>query len=93
MLSVNEYGDQAISGAVDCNGPLTVMLLIVPSLVIYAGGVVYYAALAKSVRQSPLAVALMVLCVVMVFAAGRKAWAAYSEKSRPKYQETCGEGW
>ena len=91
--SVNEYEDQGISGAVDCNGPLTVMLFVVPSLVVYAAGALYYAALLKGVRQSLLAAVLMVLCAAMAFAAGRKAWAAYGEKSRPEHQETCGEGW
>jgi uncharacterized membrane protein YhaH (DUF805 family) len=94
MMSVNEYQDQGISGAVDCNGPLTVMLFIVPSLMVYAGGAVYYAVLLRSsLRQRLLTALLLVLCVVMVFAAGRKAWAAYSERSRPEHQETCGEGW
>ena len=93
MVSVNEYQDQGISGAVDCNGPLTVMLFIVPSLVVYAAGAIYYAVLLKGARRNLLAATLMVLCVVVVFAAGRKAWAAYSEKIRPEHQETCGEGW
>jgi uncharacterized BrkB/YihY/UPF0761 family membrane protein len=93
IASVNEYRDQGISGAVDCNGPLTVMLFIVPSLVMYAAGAIYYAVLLKGARRNLLAATLMVLCVVVVFAAGRKAWAAYSEKSKPDHRETCGEGW
>jgi uncharacterized BrkB/YihY/UPF0761 family membrane protein len=93
MSSVNEYRDQGIGGAVDCDGPLTVMLFIAPSLVVYAAGAIYYAVLLKGVRRSLPAAALMVLCAVMVFAAGKKAWAAYSEKVRPEHQETCGEGW
>lgn len=93
MASVNEYRDQGISGAVDCNGPLTVMLFIVPSLVVYAAGAVYYAVLLMGVRRSLSAAVLMVLCTVMVFASGRKAWAAYREIIRPEHQETCGEGW
>jgi glucan phosphoethanolaminetransferase (alkaline phosphatase superfamily) len=93
MASVNEYRDQGIGGAVDCDGPLTVMLFIAPSLVVYAVGATYYAVLLKSMKRSLPAAVLMVLCVVMVFAAGRKAWAAYSEKSRPEHQQTCGKGW
>ena len=93
MLSVNEYQDQGISGAVDCNGPFTVMLFIVPALVVYAAGAIYYAVLLKGARRNLLAATLMVLCVVVVFAAGRKAWAAYSEKSKTEHRETCGEGW
>ena len=93
MASVNEYREQGISGAVDCNGPLTVMLFIVPCLVVYAAGAVYYAVLLKGVGRSLLAAVLLVLCLMVVSAAGGKAWAAYSEKSRPEHQETCGEGW
>lgn len=91
--SVNEYRDQGISGAVDCNGPLTVMLFIAPSLAVYAAGAVFYAVLLKGLRRSLPAAALMVLCLVMACAAGGKAWAAYREKSRPEHRETCGEGW
>ncbi|MDQ1522633.1 MAG: hypothetical protein QOE47_557 [Pyrinomonadaceae bacterium] len=93
MASVNEYRDQGIGGAVDCNGPMTVMIFILPSLVVYAAGAIYYAVLLKGARQSALASVLLVLCALMVFASGRKAWAAYSEKSRPEHRETCGEGW
>jgi uncharacterized membrane protein len=93
MASVNEYQDQGISGAVDCNGPLTVMLFIAPSLVVYAAGAIYYAVLLKKQRQNVLAAGLMVLCLVMMIASGRKAWAAYGEKIRPEHLEACGEGW
>jgi hypothetical protein len=93
MASVNEYQDQGISGAVDCNGPYSVMLFIVPALIIYAAGGVYYAVLLKGQRRSVLAAVMLILCVVIEMASGRKAWAAYREKSRPEHQETCGEGW
>jgi hypothetical protein len=94
MLSVNEYQDQGISGGVDCNGPLTVMLFIVPSLVVYTFGTIYYGALLlRRGSRSLLRAALTALCVSMLFAGGLKARAAYSQKSRPEHQETCGEGW
>jgi len=93
MAPVNAYRDQGIGGGVDCNGPLTVMLFIAPSLVVYAAGAVYYAALLKRARRSPLAAVLMVVCVVLALATGGKAWAAYREKGSPGHQETCGEGW
>jgi hypothetical protein len=91
--SVNEYRDQGISGAVDCNGPLTVMLFIAPSFMVYAVGAVYFGAFLKGVSRSLFAAALMMLCVGMTLACGVKAWAAYSEKTRPEHQETCGGGW
>lgn len=91
--SVNEYRDQGVSGSVDCNGPLTVMLFNVPSFVVYAAGAVYFAALLKGVRRSLRAAVLLVLCAVMMCAAAGKALAAYSEKNRPEHRETCGKGW
>lgn len=47
----------------------------------------------KRHRRSLLAGVLMALCVVLAFATGGKAWAAYREKSSPGHRETCGEGW
>jgi hypothetical protein len=93
MLSVNEYQDQGISGAVDCNGPLSVMIFMSPSLVVYAAGAVYYAVLLKGQRRSVLTAGLLILCVVMTIAAGGKAWVAYREKSKPEHRSSCGEGW
>jgi uncharacterized membrane protein len=93
MASVNEYEAQGISGAVDCNGPYTVVLFILPALIIYAAGAVYYAVLLKGQRRSVLAAGMLILCVVIVLAAGGKTWAAYREKNRPEHRETCGEGW
>jgi hypothetical protein len=93
MFSVNEYRDQGIGGAVDCNGPLTVMLFVVPSLVVYAAGALYYAMLLKGVGRSWWAGVLMVLCLGMTLASGGKAWAAYQEQIRPEYQQTCRGEW
>jgi hypothetical protein len=93
ILSANEYADQGIRGAVDCDGPLGVMLFAVPSLGVYAAGAVHHAALLRGARRSRSAALLLVLCVGMVFASGRKIRAAYGEKTRPEHRETCGEGW
>lgn len=93
MASVNEYHDQGISGAVDCNGPLTVLSFVAPSLVVYVAGAVYYTVVITGGRRSLLTVVLLLVCVLMSFATGRKAWAAYREKNRSQHQLTCGEGW
>lgn len=93
LVSVNEYRDMGIDGGVDCNGPLTVMLFNAPTLVVYAAGAVFYAALIRGARRSLPAAAALALCLLMAAAAGGKAWAAYREKNGPSYRETCGEGW
>jgi hypothetical protein len=93
LLPVNDYRDMAIGDIPDCDGPLAIMLLIAPSLVVYAAGGAYYAVLLRRRGRSAWAVALMIICVVMLTAAGGKGWAAYAERSRPEHRNTCGEGW
>ena len=88
MLPINDYEAQGMSGLADCDGPLSVMLFVGPSLAVYAAGAVYYGALLKGQRRS----VLVVLCVVMMAAAGGKAWAAYRETTRPEHRSHCGEG-
>jgi hypothetical protein len=63
MVPVNEYREQGVSGAVDCNGSLTLLLFIVPSLVVYAAGAVYYAVLLKGMRRS-LPAAVLLVCAL-----------------------------
>ena len=88
ILPVNDYQDQGISGAVDCDGPLAVMLFIAPSLVVYLAGAIYYAVLLKGPKRN----LLVALCALMIVAAGGKAWTAYGEQSRQGHQSVCG-GW
>jgi hypothetical protein len=88
MLPINDYEAQGMSGLADCDGPLAVMLFVGTCLAVYAAGAIYYAVLLKGQRRD----VLVLLCVVMVVAAGGKAWAAYRETTRPVHQRTCGEG-
>ena len=76
LLPVDEYRAQGMSGSVDGGGPLIVLLFAAPSLMIYAGGVVYHAWLPKHRRRLVLP-AMLVLCGVMVTAAGTKAATVY----------------
>lgn len=92
LLPVNEYRATGIENAADCDGPLGVMLLVGPSFLVYAAGVVFYATRLKGRRRAVWA-ALLVLCALLTAAAGAKSWAAYAEKSRPEHLEVCGEGW
>jgi hypothetical protein len=78
-----------MSSLAECDGPGTVMLLVGPALAVYAAGAVYYALLLKGRMRD----VLVVLCAVMMIAAGGKAWAAYRETTRPVHRRTCGEGW
>jgi hypothetical protein len=89
MLSVNDYRDQGIQGAVECDGPFSVMLFVGPSLAVYAASAVYYAVLFKGQKRS----VPVFLCAVMMVAAGGKAWTAYREASRPEHQRVCEGRW
>lgn len=89
LLPINHYEAQGMPGVADCDGPLAVMLFIVPSLAVYAAGAVYYAVVLKGPKRGVLAV----LCAVMMVAAGGKAWACYREKTRPVHRSHCGDGW
>lgn len=88
ILPINDYRSQGLIGPVDCDGPLAVMLLVGPCLVVYAAAAAYYALFLKGRRRS----VPVVLCVVMIIAAGAKAWAVYREKIRPEHQSACGQG-
>jgi hypothetical protein len=65
------------------------MLLIAPSLVVYAGGAIYYAIILKGQIRS----VLLLLCFVMLIAAGTKTWAVFREQLSPEHQRACGERW
>ncbi|HKP36826.1 MAG TPA: hypothetical protein VJT71_08200 [Pyrinomonadaceae bacterium] len=89
LLPVNDYADQGLSSLAECDGPATVMLLVGPSLAVYAAGSIYYAVFLRGQKRA----VLLVLCAVMMLAAGGKAWAAYRETTRPVHRSHCGGGW
>lgn len=92
LLPVNDYRATGLEGTPECDGPLTVMLFVAPSFVVYAAGAVFYASRLGG-RRGGVRAALLVLCVLMTAAAGAKGWEAYAEKSWPRHREVCGEGW
>lgn len=77
----------SMSGVADCDGPLAIMILIAPSLIVYAGGAAYYAMVLKGQKRS----ALVFLCVLMVLAAGAKTWTVFREQLSAEHQSDCGE--
>jgi|SRR3989338_3295930 len=92
ILPINEYKDQGISGAVDCDGPSLVMLFVLPSILGFLFAVSFYVScIAKSGKRYlwvPLVLSLMMLAAV-----SKRAIAVYQERSMPAYLETCGEKW
>jgi hypothetical protein len=93
LLPVNEYRAVGIGDIPECDGPLTVMLFIAPSLVVYTAGAAYCAWLLRGRGRSTWVAALMVLCVVMLIAAGSSPHTPPSLYRRPDHRDACGEGW
>lgn len=89
ILPIDDYQAQGLIGPIDCDGPIEVMLFIVPSLVIYAAGAVYYGVRLKGQKRS----VLVILSVVMMLLVSGKAWLVYREHIRPERKSACGEGW
>lgn len=92
ILPINEYKDQGVLGAVDCDGPFGVTLFVLPSILGFLFAASFYASgIVKSGKQYlwvPLLICLMMLAVV-----SKKAIAVYQERSMPAYLEACGEKW
>lgn len=89
ILPIDDYQAQGLIGPVDCDGPIEVMIFIVPSLAIYAAGAVYYSLRLEGQKRA----VLLILCVVILSAVGGKAWTVYREHVRPERQTACGKGW
>ena len=92
LVGLMPYDDETLgfSTVGDCNVPDFVLLVTVPSLVIYAAAATYYALRIKGARPRLSTLVLAVACVALAFAAGRQAWAAHSEQSKLPYREVCG---
>ena len=87
ILPVNDYQAQGLSGVADCDGPLAIMILIAPSLIVYAGGAAYYAMVLKGQKRS----VLVFLCILIVLAAGAKTWTVSREQLSAEHQSDCGQ--
>ena len=87
ILPLNDYEAQGMSGVADCDGPLAVMLFIAPSLMVYAAGAAYYAMILRGQKRG----VLVILCVLMVLAAGAKTLTVFREQLSAEHQSDCGQ--
>jgi hypothetical protein len=93
LVMPNEYSIvMGIEGAVDCDGPGTVMLLAISSYVIYGLGGCILAAIAirKKIRLYGY---LAIICLLFVAIITPNVVKAYIETKKPVYIQSCGEGW
>lgn len=91
LSTPNEYRAMGIDGAVDCDGPLTVLLFALPSLVVYTLGFISFARTGRAQRKAG-SIAVAAICLlVCILLAGNVAM-ALQEQSSTDHRESCGNG-
>lgn len=91
LFPANEYRDMGIGGAVDCDGPLGVMIFVLPSLAVFLFGTIFYTMHLRRSGRRYLWIFLM-MCSVLLTALIWKTILAYNEANSPDYIEVCGKG-
>jgi uncharacterized membrane protein len=91
LLSPNEYAAQGIVGAIDCDGPIEVMLFAAPACMIYGLGTLGFGAVAIRKRVRWYAV-MAVLCLAILLMILPNIVNAYLEHLRLEHMESCGAG-
>jgi hypothetical protein len=91
LLSPNEYAAQGIVGAIDCDGPIEVMLFAAPACMIYGLGTLGFGAVAVRKRVRWYAV-MAVLCLAVLLMILPNIVNAYLEHLRLEHVESCGAG-
>jgi len=94
VLPVNKYSDQGIIGAIDCDGPLTVMLFLIPSYIVYGIGLFIFS---KASIQSRLIkhILMCVVCLSVLVLIAPNTISAFNEHklNTTEYKSKCGMGW
>lgn len=88
----NEYAGQGVEGAVDCDGPLGVMIFAIPGYLIYGIGAACFGTLPARKARWPYGIVAL-LCAAVVAFMTPNVIDAYREHSSPLHKESCGEGW
>lgn len=91
LSAPNEHQAMGIDGAVDCDGPLTVLLFALPSLAVYTLGFISFARTGRAHRKAG-SIAVAAICLlVCILLAGNVAM-ALQEQSNADHRESCGSG-
>jgi hypothetical protein len=94
FISPNEYVAQGITGAVDCDGPISIMIFAVPSYLIYGiGG--FYSLMTFLNKNNISSLIASIICFVFVLSIIPNTLAAIKEhkKNETEHSLTCGKGW
>jgi hypothetical protein len=93
-MPANEYTDQGLERAADCDGPLAVMLFAVPSYLIYGLGTVILIWVYIKTRRTAI-LAIVLLCCAVNGAVTVNVIKAYKQRviNATEYREQCGQGW
>ncbi|MEH6445740.1 MAG: hypothetical protein V7784_17740 [Oceanospirillaceae bacterium] len=88
----NEYAAQGIISAVDCDGPISVIIFAIPSYLVYGFLLVRFTLLAFT--QSTLGyLSLIICCCFIVLIITPNVSAAFQERNKTAHLKVCGEGW
>ncbi len=92
FLLPNEYVAQGMGSAVDCDGPLGVMIFAIPSYIVYGAGAIGFGILAARKKNWFYGITAL-LCIMVIVLISPNVSKAYREHSSPLHQQACGEGW
>ena len=94
VLPSNEYAALGIVGAVDCDGPLAVMLLAIPSYCVYGGGLIAQLFVYFNTKKE-VYLSIFLFCFIIIAALTPNVIDAINEhsKNESEYFITCGKGW
>jgi hypothetical protein len=90
----NEYAAQGIVGAVDCDGPIQVMIFAIPSYLVYGSGVIGFGLLFFKTKNLRHLISTLI-CSLIVVSITPNVLAAIKEHEKNETENllTCGKGW
>lgn len=90
LLLVNEYKATGLPyGAVDCDGPVGVMMFVMPSIFVYSLGLFFYS-VGFAFKNHFLYLIIIMFCLLMLLLLIPKGKEAIKETKLPMYVEVCG---
>ena len=90
LLLVNEYKATGLPyGAVDCDGPVGVMMFVMPSIFVYSLGLFFYS-VGFAFKKDFLYLIIILFYLLMLLSLIPKGEEAIKETKLPIYVEVCG---
>lgn len=89
LLPANEYLSMGIVGAVDCDGPLLILVIAIPTLITYLIGFTVYFRLAR-LHKTAATIAMVVVSASICIALSGAIASALKEHFSTDHKEACG---